>query len=198
MSESLTKIGSWEFTIDHIHQYAFIHNFLSKEECEKIIKKGKELKLKKGTILGAVKDPVRKSDVSWIYPTNDMHWLFRRATDGIINSNNKFFKFDISGLHEGFQFTNYIAPNGKYGKHVDRCFETPVRKLSLSIQLTDPKKYQGGDLKLHNGSDKDASIMSKAQGTLILFPSFILHEVTPVTKGERNSLVSWVTGKPFK
>ena len=40
--------------------------------------------------------------------------------------------------------------------------------------------------------------MSKAQGTLILFPSFILHEVTPVTKGERNSLVSWITGKPFK
>ena len=162
MSESLTAIGSWEFTSDHIHQYAFIRNFLSKEECEKIIKKGKELKVKKGTILGSVKSPIRKSNVSWIYPTSDMHWLFRRATDGIMDLNDKFFKF------------------------------------SLSIQLTDPKKYQGGDLKLHNGSDKDASIMSKAQGTLILFPSFILHEVTPVTKGERNSLVSWITGKPFK
>jgi PKHD-type hydroxylase len=40
--------------------------------------------------------------------------------------------------------------------------------------------------------------MDKAQGTLILFPSYTLHEVMPVTKGERNSLVSWVTGKPFK
>ena len=177
MSESLTAIGSWEFTSDHIHQYAFIRNFLSKEECEKIIKKGKELKVKKGTILGSVKSPIRKSNVSWIYPTSDMHWLFRRATDGIMDLNDKFLK---------------------YGKHVDRCFEKSVRKLSLSIQLTDPKKYEGGDLKLHNGPDEDASIMSKAQGTLILFPSFILHEVTPVTKGERNSLVSWITGKPFK
>ncbi len=40
--------------------------------------------------------------------------------------------------------------------------------------------------------------MDKKQGTLIVFPSYTLHEVTPVTKGERNSLVTWVTGKPFK
>ena len=40
--------------------------------------------------------------------------------------------------------------------------------------------------------------MKKEQGTLILFPSYTLHEVKPVTKGERNSLVTWVTGKSFK
>ena len=102
------------------------------------------------------------------------------------------------GLNEGFQFTNYEAPSGKYGKHVDRGINTPVRKLSMSIQLTDPKEYEGGELKLYDGEDNQANVMDKTQGTLILFPSYVLHEVMPVTKGERNSLVTWVTGKQFK
>ena len=46
--------------------------------------------------------------------------------------------------------------------------------------------------------DEKGEQMKKEQGTLILFPSYILHEVKPITKGERNSLVSWVTGKQFK
>ena len=66
----------------------------------------------------------------------------------------------------------------------------------MSIQLTDPKNYEGGELILYNNEKGD--IVNKEQGTLILFPSFILHEVTPITKGERNSLVSWVTGNNFK
>mgnify|MGYP003677217951 FL=1 len=71
-----------------------------------------------------------------------------------------------------------------------------VRKLSLSIQLTDPKEYEGGELYIYEG-DKGEK-MKQGQGDLILFPSYMLHEVKPVTKGERNSLVCWVTGKQFK
>ena len=54
----------------------------------------------------------------------------------------------------------------------------------------------GGDLKFFE--DNTGSIAVKQQGTLILFPSYVLHQVTPVTKGERNSLVAWVTGDKFK
>jgi PKHD-type hydroxylase len=68
--------------------------------------------------------------------------------------------------------------------------------LSVSIQLTDPSEYEGGDLYLYD-EDK-GMLMNKSQGTLILFPSFVLHEVTPITKGERNSLVAWITGPNFK
>ena len=66
------------------------------------------------------------------------------------------------------------------------------------MQLTDPKKYTGGDLRLYTDSSKEGTTMEKTQGTLILFPSFTMHEVMPITKGERNSLVTWVTGKSFK
>jgi PKHD-type hydroxylase len=73
----------------------------------------------------------------------------------------------------------------------------PVRKLSISIQLTDPEEYEGGELKLYDG-EEEGVLMDKTQGTLIIFPSYVLHEVMPVTKGTRNSLVTWVTGKQFK
>jgi hypothetical protein len=53
-----------------------------------------------------------------------MEWVFRRVTDIILNLNERFFGFDIFGLNEGFQFTNYKAPSDKYGKHVDRALDT--------------------------------------------------------------------------
>ena len=190
---------SWSFELDTIHQYAFWNDFLSKEECNKIVKQGKELRLKPGGV-GTFNEQkeIRQSSISWIYPNVENAWLFRRATDAITNLNSRFFKFNISGLNEGFQFTNYKYPHGQYGKHVDRGFDLTIRKLSLSIQLTDPKKYKGGDLKLYVDSAKEGLTMEKKQGTLVLFPSFTMHEVMPLTKGERNSLVAWVTGKAFE
>ena len=188
------KNSSWSFELDQVNFYAFWNNAFSKEECQTIINIAKD----KGLIKGKTKDEsdVRDSKISWLYPIDDMEWVFRRVTDITLNLNEKFFKFDLFGMNEGFQFTNYEAPSGKYGKHVDRAINMCVRKLSISIQLTNPDEYEGGELYLYDG-DKGIS-MDKTQGTLIIFPSYVLHEVMPVTKGERNSLVTWVTGKQFK
>ena len=153
-----------------MHPYAFWNNFLSKKECDTIVKQGRKLKLHKAKTNSLTAQNARKSNTSWIFPKKDNLWLFRRTTDVILDLNNKYFNFDISGLNEGFQ--------------------------SVSIQLTDPKKYEGGDLKLY--TSEEGKIMDRTQGTLIIFPSFTMHEVLPITKGERNSLVSWITGKPFK
>ena len=187
--------SSWNFEIDKINFYAFWNNAFSKEECQTIINIAKNKGLIKGKTNGDLKD-VRDSNISWLYPIDDMEWVFRRVTDITLNLNERFFKFDLFGLNEGFQFTNYEAPSGKYGKHVDRGINIPVRKLSISIQLTNPDDYEGGELYLYE--DDKGTLMDKTQGTLILFPSYLLHEVMPVTKGERNSLVTWVTGKQFK
>jgi len=192
--------SSWNFELDQVNLYAFWKECFTKEECNKIVNIARSNNLIKGKINNNnnknEESNIRDSRICWLYPNHDMEWVFRRVTDVVLNLNERFFKFDIFGLNEGFQFTNYIAPSGKYGKHVDRAMNMAVRKLSVSIQLTDPKKYKGGDLCLYQGDKAD--IMDKEQGTLIVFPSYILHEVTPVTKGERNSLVSWVTGKQFK
>jgi len=188
--------SSWNFELDQVNLYAFWNNAFSKEECQTIINIAKDKGLIKGTTIG--ESDVRDSKISWLYPTDKMDWVFRRVTDITLNLNERFFKFDLFGLNEGFQFTNYEAPSGKYGKHIDRGMNMSVRKLSISIQLTNPEEYEGGELKLYVGNDDKANVMDKTQGTLIIFPSYVLHEVMPVTKGERNSLVTWVTGKQFK
>jgi PKHD-type hydroxylase len=196
IKETKFENPSWNFELDQINLYAFWNNAFSKEECQTIINIAKDKGLVEGTTKG--ESDVRDSKVSWLYPADNIDWVFRRVTDITLNLNERFFKFDLFGLHEGLQFTNYEAPSGKYGKHVDRAINFPVRKLSISIQLTNSEEYQGGELKLYDGDDKKASVMDKTQGTLVIFPSYVLHEVMPVTKGERNSLVTWVTGKQFK
>jgi PKHD-type hydroxylase len=190
--------SSWNFETDQVNLYAFWNNAFSKEECQTIINIAKDKGLVKGTTFNDDKTKdVRDSKISWLYPIDKIDWVFRRVTDITLNLNERFFKFDLFGINEGFQFTNYEAPSGKYGKHVDRAMNIPVRKLSISIQLTNPEEYEGGELKLYDG-EEDGIIMNKEQGTLVIFPSYVLHEVMPVTKGIRNSLVTWVTGKQFK
>jgi len=185
---------SWNFYLDKLYTFAYWEKAFTKEECEKIIKTAKDKSLIKG--LTKSKTDVRKSKITWLYPNDNLDWLYRRITDIVLNLNDRFFQFDLHGLNEGLQFTNYKAPSDKYGKHIDRSLDMVIRKLSLSIQLTDPKEYEGGELFLYE--DEKGTEMKKEQGTLVLFPSYILHEVKPVTKGERNSLVAWVTGKQFK
>ena len=191
-----TKINnpSWNLYLDKVYTYAYWEKAFTKEECKTIINIAKNKGLIKGTTTGET--DARLSKISWLYSADDLQWVFKRITDIVLNLNDRFFQFDIFGLNEGLQFTNYKAPSDKYEKHIDRAVDNVIRKLSLSIQLTEPKEYKGGELYLYE--DEKGILMKKEQGTLILFPSYTLHEVTPITKGERNSLVSWVTGKQFK
>ena len=103
------------------------------------------------------------------------------------------------GIQEGLQFTNYKSNKVKgdhFHYHMDRSFDCIIRKLSITIQLTDPKDYEGGELEIKIGNKPQA--MKKDQGRLVAFPSYVLHQVKPMNKGERNSLVVWITGPQFK
>jgi PKHD-type hydroxylase len=122
---------------------------------------------------------------------------YQRLSAIVLSLNEQFFKFDLHGFGEDLQFTEYVAPSGKYNSHVDRAFGTAIRKLSIVVQLTDPDTYEGGDLELLPSIEKPVK-PPRTRGTLIAFPSFQLHRVTPVTSGTRNSLVGWINGKQFK
>ncbi len=185
---------SWNFYLDQVNSYAYWEKAFTEKECEKIIKIAKDKGLIKGTTNN--NSDVRSSKINWLYSSDDLEFAFRKITDIVLNLNKRFFQFDIFGLNEGLQFTNYKAPSDKFGKHIDRINNSVVRKLSLSVQLTKPEEYEGGELILY--TDDKGTEMKKEQGTLLLFPSYTLHEVKPITKGERNSLVAWVTGKEFK
>jgi len=190
--------SSWNFLTDDVHSYAWWDNFLTKDECKSIIKIGNKHKSFPGTIRKehAKDTQVRDSNINFLYPNGETEWLFRRLTDIIMNLNERYFKFDIHALTEGLQFSHYKAPGGKYTRHVDVGYGFQVRKLSITVQLSDPKTYKGGDLLIYQG--EEPTKMIKDQGALAIFPSYTLHEVTPVTKNERYSLVCWVNGKQFK
>jgi len=187
---------SWAFQVDTIPTFAYKENAFSPEECQQIISLSEKYSFKNAKVKNDNTFKGRQSRICWFIPDLDTEWIFRRITDIILDLNNEYFKFDLYGLHEGIQFTKYIAPDGEYVKHVDRCINFEIRKLSMSLQLNKPEDYEGGELKFFE--DDKGIVAKKEQGTLILFPSFILHQVTPVTKGERNSLVAWATGNNFK
>ena len=78
-----------------------------------------------------------------------------------------------------------------------------VRKLSMTVNLTDPKNYAGGNLKFDLGAHAGKKRFKvceeiRPQGSVIIFPSFTYHCVTPVTRGTRYSLVLWSLGKPWQ
>ena len=70
------------------------------------------------------------------------------------------------------------------------------RKLSVVLQLSNPEDYTGGDLVINPGGE--LLYPDKTQGTVIFFPSILQHEVTPLESGNRYSIVSWISGPPWK
>ena len=186
--------------IDAADTWAYTLGAFDADECKKIIELGTSLELGRGTTYREnPSDPAphRKSEVSWIMPSEDSEWLFRKMTDLVVGANDRYFNFDLMGFAEGFQFTRYSAPAGEYKRHVDRISLGGVsRKLSVVVQLTDPSEYEGGELSLYNGEEPE--VVDKAIGNVCFFPSYTLHQVTPVTSGTRHSLVAWVTGPQFK
>ena len=164
---------------------------------QKIIEIGQKKSVTKATVKNNdTVDEVRKSNIAWLYPSDNMEWAYLRLTEIAQSLNERFFKFNLFGMVEGLQFTCYDAPDGFYGMHIDKFFNGTIRKLSITVQLSNPEEYDGGELVLHYG--KTPEVMEKQQGKLIAFPSYALHEVRPVTRGTRYSLVAWITGEPFK
>ena len=101
---------------------------------------------------------------------------------------------------EPIQFTYYNSvEKGLYKCHTDGQFwNLPHnRKFSIVMQLSDPSEYEGGDLELWFGGN--APIQGpRGKGVGVLFPSYAMHRVTPITKGLRKSLVLWVGGSHYK
>lgn len=139
---------------------------------------------------------IRRSNVSWINNNSDNMWIFDRLSHVVSTMNASTYRYDLSGFGEPLQLTNYDSSDaGMYAWHQD--FGSVVsRKLSLVLQLSDPVEYEGGTLEYLQSSFPEK--VSKKRGLITLFPSFMLHQVTPVTQGNRQSLVCWLTGPQFK
>jgi PKHD-type hydroxylase len=115
--------------------------------------------------------------------TSDRFSIYKRYIPGISPTNDK-----------GKMLKYYTRDTDLVGK---------VRKISMTLNLNVPGEYEGGNLKFDFGPHSvekryHECVEIRPQGSMIVFPSFVYHQVTPVTRGTRYSLVLWTLGKPFK
>ena len=146
-------------------------------------------------------DSARRSYVKWIPIHPKTLGLFNLLSNYITISNNEFWNFELISSSESIQYTEYRnTDKGHYTWHQDLLSKTVNRKLSLVIQLSDPDEYEGGELQISIPKAEKNEIITvpKKKGYVVVFPSYLFHRVTPVTKGLRKSLVWWVGGVQFK
>ena len=145
---------------------------------------------------------LRSSSIKWIPKTQSWEWLYKKLHDCIIRANAENWNFTITSIDTDIQYSEYNASqNGHYSWHTDiDAGEFSLRKLSLTVQLSDPSEYEGGNLEFFTGGNYKTmkKPVEKEKGLVTIFPSYMLHRVTPVTKGIRKSLVLWVGGCQFK
>lgn len=181
------------------HYWAFYPNYFTADECDRIIQAGQKIEPLPSSIGNNVtNNSVRRGQVAFFdVKSPDTQWLFERMRKLSLEMNQQFWNFDISYL-ECIQFTRYEQPGDFYADHMDIAYSPfEHRKISLSVQLSDPDDYQGSDLMLFR-TGKDMDTAPRDRGTVILFPSYHVHEVTPLIQGTRYSLVSWIVGPLFR
>lgn len=183
--------------------FAWWENAFTNDEINWLQQKAREAKEKAGVGgggVGAVDPNIRRAGLNWMPSTQETQWVFEKLGHVVSSLNAQFFRFDLRGFGEHIQLTNYdSSEQGMYGWHVDMGHHagSPCRKLSIVMQLSDPVEYEGGVLELQPHG-KDVIKMRKQRGLVVAFPSWTLHQVTPVTQGTRQSLVAWITGPAFK
>lgn len=172
-------------------------------QCQDIINMGHQQKAEKAKVghktrrEGNYDTKMRVTTISWI-PFKAMPDMYRIIDQTMQKVNGNHFGYEGMTITEPAQFTEY-PKGGFYDWHMDaevNCqYEPPVRKMSMTILLSDPSEFIGGDLEFMTEGNKPPQLM---QGQAIFFCSLIRHRVNKVKKGIRRSLVMWFGGPPFK
>jgi PKHD-type hydroxylase len=143
-------------------------------------------------------DNYRRSDILFFADFQSASPLYKKIYDVVTQVNTQHFRYALS-YTEPFQYSVYKEEDlGFYDIHCDSYLRNTsgfIRKISFTILLNDPSEFEGGELLFHTERVPVKATMNK--GDMMLFPSFIPHSVTPVTKGVRKTLVGWICGPNF-
>ena len=200
------------------HTYFAYPKGITEKICDDIITEGESKIINTGLIADAplVREEskrnksfkaltkIRNSQTAWL----NNYWIYKEIRPFIWASNKQArWNLDYDTVQD-FQFTKYDGSSKQhYTRHADDAPKNPgdkYRKLSTTVMLSDPKDFEGGDLEFYNYSPpgrKNKILKTnkiKQKGTIISFPSFVIHRVLPVTKGIRYSLVIWHQGPQLK
>ncbi|MFK8104664.1 MAG: 2OG-Fe(II) oxygenase [Saprospiraceae bacterium] len=179
-------------------EFVYYNGLFLPHETNRILNCWNEDKTIKATLSGETKyqDDLRKSSVMFLDDTLEYKWIYDKLASLAIKTNNERYWFDLLGFHQALQLTRY-SEGDFFDWHLDfGAGEISARKLSMTVQLSDPEEYEGGDLQFM--INQKIVTAPREKGTIVIFPSFMMHRVTPITKGVRQSIVGWVSGPPFR
>jgi len=204
--ELIASVASRLRSNEHVADVSTVP-FLSAAECEDVVAEIDEsawrpMKVWQAPVadpgalsvsVGVADDEVRRG-VQQPVPGGNRGPLATRVTDEVFRVNHDVYRFDLVGVEHPIQVFRYGAESSDgYVAHIDIGPTSSLRKLSFSLLLSDPDSFDGGDLSF--GSPFAGA---RAQGTLTLFPSYLGHAVTPVTRGIRHAVVGFAIGPAFR
>lgn len=172
----------------------------SPEECARIVAltDGGQM-ADAGLVGGETNHNLRRADIAWLDDCDGSEWVMDRIMEVVRRANRELYDFVLTEFAESPQVARYdAAREGHFTWHSD-IGDGPAarrRKLTIVVQLSDPTDYDGGALELM--PDANIATAARTQGAATLFPSFVLHRVTPVTRGVRHSLTLWSHGPSFR
>lgn len=188
------------------YSWVYWDNAFTVEELNKITEYCDEFTTETSSILGTTDlketQKIRISNVKFHNRNENTSWIFDRFNDVIMKLNENFYGYNLNG-YDSFQYTEYDSSKlGKYDWHMDTQLGHntlgATRKLSIVLNLTEQGvDYEGGNLNLNIGMEEEPENISFPRGRIVAFPSFMIHRVTPVTRGIRKSIVIWITGPKF-
>ena len=185
-------------TRDQYDDFCWFDGFFSREDVARILEMAAQSEPEQAAVRPqhTLDEAVRSSTVRWVHADADNLWLFDRIAGLIKGCNDVRYGFDLWAMTEGLQIADYEV-GSFFAWHKDHGNGAhSIRKLSITVQLSDPADYDGGDMEFMAGPE--VRVAPKTLGTAIIFPSFVMHRVTAVTRGIRRSLVSWISGPPYR
>ncbi|MGR3805315.1 2OG-Fe(II) oxygenase [Marinibacterium profundimaris] len=169
-------------------------------ECDAILVLVRERQAEDARLVGRASDHnLRRAELVWLDEVEGTGWIMERIIDLVRVANRDVYGFDLTEFAESPQVARYGAEReGHFSWHADIGDGRLAarRKLTMVVQLSDSADYAGGALEIMPSAQ--AVSAARERGSATLFPSFLLHRVTPVTEGERYSLTTWAHGPRFR
>jgi PKHD-type hydroxylase len=176
--------------------YYWFKKGFSDEEIQKIKTYLEDIEFQESSIFSGTDKSVRNSRIKWINCNADTEWLYEKIYGYAKEANDAIYNFKLYYSKDSIQYSKY-SKNGKYDWHIDIGEnENNLRKLSCSVLLNDPGDFEGGNFEYWIKSTPEKVPLEK--GSVLFFPSFFLHRVSEIYKGERESLVLWIGGDSYQ
>lgn len=182
----------------HMTDYVLVPDLFTPEECLEIVHlqlpvtQAQVIKFKEGSFSDLSLEE-RNTKVKSINRTPQHQWIYQRLAEKTRAINAHYYQFALTRFTD-LQLLEY-ENTGFYNTHVDiGTGESSTRKLSIVVFLTERSDYTGGELLLKPGYPE----LPQTQGSAVFFPSYLVHEIKPVTAGVRHTLVTWIVGPCFK